>query len=242
LPAEPWWGKTDRKQGARVAFALAGMDRGAMAQRNLLHDGQAQAASRLAAAGDAVEAFEHEFPLLGRDARAVIFNLQPGRIPVAHPHGDVATLGGVADGVVQQVVDQIPQAGFVALDGNLPVDAFEAQVDVLAQGLGHPVGRRVLGHPMQVQQFHGRVEAGLRLVAGQGQELVDQVAAALGAVADAAQGLAHRFGQGFPLCQFRLGLEAGEGRAQLVGGVCHEAALGVHHGFQAFDQRVHLQD
>jgi hypothetical protein len=80
--------------------------------------------------------------------------------------------------------------------------------------------------------------AAARLGGQQHQHLVDQVAEALERT-DALAGPAVAFGGiGFLGQQLELGADAGQGGAQLVGGVGDEALLGVGSLLQAVQQQV----
>src|SRR5258708_17700931 len=112
--------------GDREARALARCalhpHRGPHALRKVLHDGETEAgAPQLPAAGfvNPVEALENPGQMLGRDAGAVIADLQ-NRASVGAGrarHLDVRTLGRVLDRVLHQVLEDAPEAIGIGHDG-----------------------------------------------------------------------------------------------------------------------------
>ncbi len=195
-----------------------------MGQRDVAHDGQAQAA----AVGLVVQphvAAEYLVALGRRDAGAGIFHRQhAAAVGRAAADGDRAMGWRVADGVVDQIVDQVAQQEAVALHGRrLQV---EAQVDLLEGGLFDEMLDGLLHQGVE----RHRLEPGLLEMAGFGarqrQQLVGLPYHALGG----RQHQPHRLGRvrfavalGQP---FELGLEAGQRRAQLVRHIGQEIVLG----------------
>jgi hypothetical protein len=189
-----------------------------MQARDGLGDGQAEAAAfrlRRTFRGRAVEALQHALTLGGRDAGAAVVHRQDemaGRAQHLHVHR--AAFGRVLDGVVDQIAQQDGQGLRVAGHGGvlgLRVDGRQAQVDgarlrgggSLRHGLACQIGQR--------HGLRGRAHGGLRLVPGQGQELLHQARGAVDAGGQALGGVLARGGVGRALQGLGLQLERGQG-------------------------------
>ena len=101
---------------------------------------------------------------------------------------------------------------------------FEAQVDALLEGRRQPDFGAPVGDVGQGEGLAGGQAAGLG--PGQGEQLVGQVRQAGGGGADLVELVPPGFRVGVVQSHFHLGLQGGDGGAQLVGGVRDEAALG----------------
>lgn len=74
------------------------------------YDGETKAATTLTSAQHAIEPLEHALTVLGIDAGAVVFHAQFHRLfDQADAHRDMAGYGGVADGIVDEVVQQFDE-------------------------------------------------------------------------------------------------------------------------------------
>src|SRR5580704_13479123 len=94
--------------GASPVSAGADAEHRAMRPRDLIDYGQPQAATDAGGAGKAVEALPYPAALSLRDARTVVLDLQIGGRPIHRAaHGHVAAAGGVLQGIVDQILQQI---------------------------------------------------------------------------------------------------------------------------------------
>src|SRR6266581_6572988 len=108
---------------ARPARAFADLQRGAVRRRDFAHDGEPQAAAGARGAPHAVEPLHDALALTGRNAGAVIFDLDE-RQPFAsafatrarsRTHRDVAAARQILERVVHQVTERFAQQEHVAM-------------------------------------------------------------------------------------------------------------------------------
>lgn len=215
-----------------------------MHARNALGNGQAQAAAghrRTAVLRAAVEALQHALALIGRNARTAIVHHQrqvAGLRLQLHVHH--AALRGVFDSVVDQVAQQDLQGlGLAGHAGMLRLGG-QRQPQVHAALLSR---RRRVGHGLarQIGQHHGLGRSacgGLRLLAGQDQQLLDQARGAVYAAGQALHGQHACAGVAGALQALHLQLERGQRRAQLVRGVGHEMLLRLEGMLHARQQAI----
>ena len=184
------------------------------------HNGQAKTTTTWAFTG-APKTLKHMGQIGRGQARAVVLGLQHRRTGLAgHTQGHHRASAGVVQGVVKQVVQGFSQEQGLALDGQ-GIGPFIAQVNPSGQGPRRPVARHVAGQGRQIQ----RLQAHLGLVARQRQQLLHQVGAALGTGQHLAQALTQGLWVGLGQRQLGLADQAGQRRAQLVGGVIQKALL-----------------
>ncbi len=200
-------------------------------------DGQAQARAGARRAGQAAEALEGQRPELGRNTGARVLHLDAGGVP--HPgeaEGDPAALRRVPEGVGQEVVHGADEGGPVAVPGQA-VRALVAQILLPGHGLGHHQPHTILGQPGQVEgrPLH-RGRGGIQ--PGHGQELSHQLGRTGHPLLEIlrrhlalvpVQGMLHHMG---------LGSDHRQGRAQLVGRIGDEAALGLEQVLHPGEQAV----
>ena len=131
---------------------------------DLADDGEAEAAAGLAGVGEAEEALEDLLAGRGRDAGAVVLDLdQAAALGAAAAHCDFAGGRRVVEGVDHQVGDHLAEQQAVA--GDLGVIELEAEVEPAGLGQADPFGAAFAD---EVGQVDGFGEAG---VAAAGQVL-----------------------------------------------------------------------
>ncbi len=211
-----------------------------MALGDRLDDGQAQATAGGLAAGHAVEAVEHAFAFVRRDAGAAVFHLHRHRAGAAeHRDVDGAPARGVLDRVVDQVAQQDLQRVGLAFDAGR-VSLLQAQVDALGSGHARQVGGRAA---RQVGQVHrpglgSRAFGGGGLLPRQDQELFNQARSAVDAGRQAAHCHLARFWRIGAVQALCLQAQGRERRAQFVRGIGHEMLLGLERSAHAAKQQV----
>ena len=195
-----------------------------MRQRDLAHDGQAQAAAGARGPRQPVEPLQHALALGHRDARAVVLDFEEGAHTArAGAHRDVPARLRVLDRVADQVDEQLAQQERVAAHpgrGNI-----EPEVHVLRERPVHPFIGALLHHLAQVDACEFRRPVAARLGARERQQLVGEARRADGRTVHVLQlgpaGVRHRLRHR----QLGVGLQPGERRAQLVRGVGEEPLL-----------------
>mmetsp|Transcript_23212 Transcript_23212/g.54891 ORF Transcript_23212/g.54891 Transcript_23212/m.54891 type:complete len:717 (+) Transcript_23212:2869-5019(+) len=209
--------------------------RAAVALGDVGRDGQPEAAAGADRGAATAKALQRRGPLGRRDAGPVVLHLQPGAIDaVAAAHRDARARPGIADRVVDQVFEQLPQQEGLAQRGRL--GELEAQVHAGRQRAMGPVLATLHRDIAQVQGLIG-IDAAV-LGARQRQQLLRQPGAALHALAQPLQQrldarvmrLQHR--------QFDLGLQRGQRRTQLVGRIRQELALRLGGAGEPLEQPV----
>ena len=240
-------GEDDLGDGALAARVGVEADLGAVELGDLADDGQAEAGAALGATENAVEALEDALPVGFGHADAGVFDFDDGVVGGDGAHGDAAAFGGVFDGVVDEVLEELGEEHRVAVDDQRLAGGLEAEVDVLLTGAGHEVAEHGAQQAFQLNPLDGVDLLVTGFGAGQGQQLVDEVAGALGAFGDLPEGSMDLLGVSLHQRQVGLHAQAGERGAHLVGGVGDEALLGLqvlfeagHHVVEGDDQRPHL--
>src|SRR4051812_48342623 len=153
------------------ARAFAQLDVRAVADRDLPHDGKAEAAAGARSAWRAVETLEYAASLKGRNARPVVFNLNERMVIArAGAHRHAAAAVGIFDRVVHQVGECFTQEKRVTLERRRL--ELEAQVDVASERLVHPRVGFGLDHCLEIDAR--RIAARARLGAGKGQQLIGE--------------------------------------------------------------------
>ncbi len=191
----------------------------------------------------AVEAAQRAGAFRRGDARAAVVHREhqgvPGRLQ-RHIHR--AAPGGVLDGVVQQVAQQDGQRLALPRDvrrSGLRGQRLQPQVDAARIRGRRGVGHGAL-HPFGQQQGLGRAAGGPRLLARQGQQLLDQARGPVDAGGQALGGA----GPGLVVTRarqrLRLQLQGGQRRAQLMRRIGHEVLLRIERLLHARQQQVEL--
>ena len=181
----------------------------------------------------AVEALEHVRQVVGLDPRSLVVD---GQGPVRHPHRDRAVGRSPLGGVVEQVGDGALDGPGLALDppgqgGHVELAARRAEPDPRDGPVDH------LG---EVEGLH---DLGQRLVAGELDEVADEVRQLLDLGADVVEELGLLLGRE-PAGLVGLGeqvevrAQRGERRPQLVAGVGHQPALPVARGLEGGEHGV----
>ena len=110
-----------------------------MRLRKLLGDGEAQAATTVGAvarSGDTVKAIKDVIQLIGRDTCSRVGHIKAHRVrlcPRAHRHAP--PIRRVAQGIAQQVGQDLLQALLIARHNEAPVIDLYHQFDALGEGL-----------------------------------------------------------------------------------------------------------
>ena len=102
-------------QQGTAGGVVARLDPATMGERDLAHDRQAEPSAAPAAAGTAriaaVEAFEHSLLVFLAEAWSAVADRDPTpTAPAAQIHRHGLAIGAVAQGVIEQVVEQSMQA------------------------------------------------------------------------------------------------------------------------------------
>src|SRR5439155_17359645 len=192
----------------------------AVRERDLAHDGKAEAAAGAAGAGNAIKALDHAAALERGNPRAIVLDFHERRaIAQAGAHRDVAARWHVFERVVREVRDRFAQQQRVAVDRRRVEP--EAQVDFARQRLMHPL----IGFAFdQRLEIHWRsAGAAARFGAREREQLVGEARGADRRLVHLLELQATRLGQGLGQGDFGVRLQSRERRAQLVRGVCQEA-------------------
>ncbi len=205
-----------------------------------LDDRQPQPAAFLVVAGDAEETLAQPRQQLGRDAGAVVLDAEAGATIGAYrqPHGDGAAAAGITHGVVDQVVQQVQQAGGVAQHEQRLAAAFVAQIHASPDCLVHAVGDRLGNEAGEIEQGALAGFQRGRLRARQRQQLCGRARGAAHQPLDVEQGVGHRFRLRVGDGVFDVQAQPGQRRAQLVRGIGDEAVVQGQHAAQTGKQRV----
>ncbi len=200
-------------------------------------DGQAEAAAGHLRAGQTLEALEHPFPCLGRDAWAGVADREQRRFRVGAQFDIHARpRRTVAQGVVDEVAQQHTQARALAhqAEGRALADA---QVDAAGVGQRGEIGDAFLDQRVQGQRLELHAPR-VRFEAGHVQQLFHQMRGAIHARRQLLQRVLTRGGILRPAGELGLQADGGERAAQFVGGVGDEAALAGHGAVQTREQVV----
>ena len=141
--------KADSGFEAAQALTNAQVDGGVVLVRDLLDDGQPEAAAGQLVSQAAIEAIEHAIPLIGRDSRAAVLDDQVNLIEVAH-HFDIHATRGrrVTDSVVDQIAYE--EAKLVFTTGNRRLRrALDPEIDAPRGGKRHHFHGDLPGQPIQ---------------------------------------------------------------------------------------------
>jgi len=217
----PGWESAGRRITRRAPGAILGGELAAVGADDLAGDRQPQAgAAVLAAAGvvQAGEAFEHALAVGRGDAGTVVGNRQDGQTTLACDR-DLHPAGGMAHGIVQQVLDGPVQRLAVAAHPGAAVQVQGHLGARLRQAAGDLAGHLA---QLQLPRLGGRWAL---VQPRERQQVLDHAAEPQG-VGE------HALRQAPPVRPLRmlagdleLGPHAGQRAAQLVGGVGDEAAL-----------------
>ena len=236
LPERSEPGGASEVDGDAGAFSGLALDLqiAAVGLGDVLDDGEAEAGAaelpgtRLV---HAVEPLGEPGQVLFRDAAARVRHGQrhPGRAVAVRPLFEACTdphlaaVGGVLEGVVDQIDEQLLQAIFVAQDvrrlgAGIGAETDELLVGLIAKQLQHAVQQRLRSH-----MLHPHVGVA-HLQVRQGQQIVDEPAQALGVARDDVEELPRQLRVAGRVVQQRLGvaLYSGQRRTHLMGDVGDE--------------------
>ncbi|CAB3695281.1 hypothetical protein LMG26696_05113 [Achromobacter pulmonis] len=211
------------------------------------HDGQAQARARQRFTGAAAgETLLHRILFVVGDARPAVGHCQ-GHPVACHGRGlDIdGALRRVAQGVVHQVAQHLPQRHAIAGDAGAP----HGRRDVDTQAPCLQRADAAAGFVDGLGHAHQRARALAQAVGDRGvhQQLIDELAGVGGILVDAAEALVQALGIGFIQRHFGLRAQRGQRRTHLVGGIgdqgiegVHDARQALHESVQGFDQAPHL--
>ena len=125
-----------RRSTKRAPAGEDGRHVAAVGARDRARDRQAQAGARAAAGARRVEALEHALELVGRQARTGVFDRDLGRVrPDGDADRDLAAARRVAERVVEQVQDRLPDLIGVGVDECALAAALERDAAVLGDDL-----------------------------------------------------------------------------------------------------------
>ena len=147
---------------------------------------------------------------------------------------DAAARWRMADGIGEQVTQHDAERGRLGAD-DYPLQALESQIDVAGRRQRQEVGDTVPGD--LVKRYRGR-RRGLGVVAGEGQELLEQVGDPSNSLGKHVQPFAAGRRQVDPVEVFAWKLRAAMGVRKLVRGIGDEASPVVHHRGDAPEQPV----
>jgi len=204
---------------------------------NAGNDGQPEAAARLAALVQAVEAAEYGFTLVDRDARSAIrYREHDATVVSRNVNADHPTFGCIANSVVNQIAYQHPQP--FGLAGDLVVSCCrKVEIYVFYQNLWSKIGTDFFGQPREIDGF--RIgQAGFRVEAGEMQHLVDQMGGAGQAALQLVKRAVTFFAVARALGNLQLGLESSKRRTQFVRGIGRETAFSLQGVFDALEQAI----
>ena len=107
------------------------------------HDRQPQAAAVDSGAFDAIKAVKHLERIFLAETYSIVLYFQQRKIPLLpHARCNVPTLRGIAQSVIEKVVDHFPQQKGVTQHPRF-ADGLEAKIDASRQGTRNPVGHDV---------------------------------------------------------------------------------------------------
>jgi hypothetical protein len=148
------------------------LDRSTVGRDDLARDVEAQAKAAPLDPSAPLEAAEQSRLDVGRDARAMVLDLDLGpAAESAKPDDDVGRVGGVNERVRQQVEEDLLQAGAIGQDEQIPLGFLDPQLPAAAQA-----SRDLDSFADERPERDQRRLDGKRAAAGEGdvKELVDE--------------------------------------------------------------------
>jgi hypothetical protein len=214
-----------------------------MGLRYLAHDREPQPAAFDAGSQHAVETLEDAAALVFGNAGTVIFYGEDRASRFrAHAHRHLSAWLGIADRVVEQVVQHLAEQERIAFDVCALRVGVESQIDVALERARYPLRRRTARERLQVDML-GRLHTSRgRFRTRERQELVYEVSRLLGRVAELLQRVVRFARRRLSQRELRLGLEPGNRRSQLMSRVGDEALLRRECEAQAIEELVHRTD
>ena len=192
--------------------------------RDLLDDGQSQAAPPPDVRVQPHEATEPVVATVFRNAGSIVLDLQVDA-PVGgltHPNGDSRTVGTVAQGIVDQVVEDLAEQGRVAFDDEVPGSGFEFEIDPAGERPIHPVAGDIRAEILQDDVVVESATQDFGLDTGEAQQLVRGARRPRSVEMDAVERLAAPIGAGVAPGQLDTGGQRGQRSTQLMRRRLHE--------------------